>query len=176
MERNTNCILPAILRIQERSALYMVLSCRIGKFSLKFTETLLWNICNKGISSITCDIDTAKVCCSLLFTTTLCNFAFIFLHALRNALKKISGTKGAPLGHRLTVRKIGPGPLGAPFWCHFRKGHCFPIHFLYKNSARGTKIVPFQRKGSCFPKWCPKGAISVLFFLSACKELHYQTL
>ena len=32
------------------------------------------------------------------------------------ALKKISGTKTPPLGHRLAVRKTGP--LGALFWCH----------------------------------------------------------
>ena len=63
--------------------------------------------------------------------------------------KNISGTKTAPLGHRLTVRKTGP--LGAPFWWHFPKGHRFPIHFA---------------KGRRFPKWCPKGAVSVPpFFL-----------
>ncbi len=30
------------------------------------------------------------------------------------------------------------GPFRAPFWCHFLKGSCFPIHFLYKNSATGA--------------------------------------
>ena len=55
-----------------------------------------------------------------------------------------------PLGQRLIVRKIVP--FGALFWCHFSKGHCFSIHFLYKNSALkgGTKMVPFQGKGHCF--------------------------
>ena len=64
-------------------------------------------------------------------------YHFEWPHTVINelTLKKISGTKTAPLGHRLTVHKTGP--LGALFWCQFPKGHCFPIQFLYKNRATG---------------------------------------
>ena len=35
---------------------------------------------------------------------------------------------------------------------HFPKGHCFPIHFLYKNSARvalGHRLQPFFVEKRC---------------------------
>ncbi len=70
------------------------------------------------------------------------------LHTPKNKWHQ-KGSLGAPF-----VKQVcKTGPLGTPFWCHFPKGHYFPIHSLYlKQSPRGTKIVPFQRKRSHLPK------------------------
>ena len=49
----------------------------------------------------------------------------LIVNPCQPSLKKISGTKTVPLGHHLIVRKMVP--FGAPFWCHFPKGHYFVL-------------------------------------------------
>ncbi len=73
-----------------------------------------------------------------------------------------------PLGHRLVVRKMVP--FGALFWCHFLKGHCFPIHLGGTTPfwcPRGTEMVPFWPKKAPFSKMVPqRHRFSTLFSLS----------
>ena len=81
------------------------------------------------------------------------------------------------LGHRLIVRKIVP--FGALFWCHFPKGHCFPITLVLgeqcpfgrwhqDGASKGTVLQTIKRH--------PKGAVlvpiiffSVVKIVSVCK-------
>ncbi len=85
------------------------------------------------------------------------------------SLKKKGGSITAPFGHHLIVRKTVP--VGAPFWCHFPKGYCFPIHFLYtllRFGCQGApKKCPYCWKRHSFSKMVPKGhCFSTLFSLS----------
>ncbi len=92
--------------------------------------------------------------------------------------KKISGTN-------FIVHKTVS--FRALFWSQFPKGHCFSMHFLYKNSARGVlkqcpfritapfppkmlEIVPFAKGHHFQPflweKWCPRATETVPSLLS----------
>ncbi len=102
------------------------------------------------------------------------------------------------LGHCFIVCKTGP--FGALFWCHFvmwsqlvphytrilfwcqpikwcyfgkrlpiLRGHHFPPNMIFKE-----KMAPFLQKWSRFPKWCPKGAVSVLYNTKISRALYFR--
>ena len=84
-------------------------------------------------------------------------------------LKKISGTKTAPLWHRLTGRKTGP--LGAPIWCLFAKWGPFSkmvpqgSHFgtLFLECINGTHVTTRYRVcGKVSTLWYNPGIVLVI--------------
>ena len=109
----------------------------------------------------------------------MCPGPIIYLKAMdqgrplkRPTLKKISGTKMVPQGHRLIVHKTVP--FGAPFWCHFPKGALLSAGTTSFWCLRGTKIVPFLSKKAPFFKMVPQGhCFSTLFSLSVGRTMTF---
>ncbi len=122
-------------------------------------ESLSYNMCKQSfitsqgnrISPIHLSVHSKKLflskqrTCHVFIQAIPCNTTESVAYGERHTLKKISGTKTAPFGHCLTVRKTGP--LGPHFGVTFQRA-----------------LFSLFTKGSRFPKWCSKGAVLVPFF------------